>query len=222
MSDPQEDTFWTTPGARRTLQFRNELLVDEDIDIGNVTSSFSSPVVPFKSSAPLSTPTESPIHEEAPTKDPEDSSTLQDTFDRATGAHDGNPENAEQVDDQTISQPVQPLSPPVAPPASEPNTPVGNIEQIISSSTTKNPSHIPHSAKKTRRTNDVERIVVCYDKHCERCLVSDLNSQSKIWATVGDLIMPGNSFNASGSSGSRPPRSKETMYSRSFHQNDTR
>ncbi len=49
---------------------------------------------------------------------------------------------------------------------------------------------------------------------------SDLKSQSKIWVTVGDVIMPGNSFGASGSGGgSRPLRAKETMYCcRSSHQ----
>jgi hypothetical protein len=44
-------------------------------------------------------------------------------------------------------------------------------------------------------------------------IISDLKSQSKIWATVGDLIMPGNSFGTSGSGGPRPLRAKETMYS---------
>lgn len=38
--------------------------------------------------------------------------------------------------------------------------------------------------------------------------------QMKIWATVGDLIMPGHPFDvsSSASAGTKPPRAKETMY----------
>ncbi len=51
---------------------------------------------------------------------------------------------------------------------------------------------------------------------------SDLKLQSKIWATVGDMIIPGNSFGTSRSGGSRPLRAKETMYGLRFsHQKYT-
>lgn len=165
VSDPQEDSFWTTPGARKTLQFKNELLVDEDVDLGNVTSSFSTPAVPLKSSAPRSAPAGSPFQEEGPSEDaPEDFSTLEDTFDRTLGAHVSTPENPGQAGDRIIKQqPVQPLPRSAPPRTSEPSTPVVNIEQLTSSSTTEN-SGLTHSAKKIRITNDVERIVVCDDK----------------------------------------------------------
>ena len=163
-SDPQEDSFWTTPGARKTLQFKNELLVDEDVDLGNVTSSFATPAVPLKSSAPRSAPAGSPFPEEGPSEDaPEDFSTLEDTFDRTLGAHVSTPENAGQSDDRIIKQPVQPLPRSAPTRTSEPSTPVVNVEQLTSSSTTEN-SGLTHSAKKIRITNDVERIVVCDDK----------------------------------------------------------
>ena len=54
-----------------------------------------------------------------------------------------------------------------------------------------------HGAKrsKVKHTADAERIV------------------AKVWATVGDLLMPGHTFNVSGADASRrPPRAKETMY----------
>ncbi|KAI9511149.1 hypothetical protein F5148DRAFT_1173011 [Russula earlei] len=189
VSDPQEDSFWTTPGGRRTLQFKNELLVYEDVDLRNVTSSFPSPA-PFD---PRSAPIDSPLQqEEGPTDDtiPEDLSNLEDTFDRTSEAHDSNFETIGQAGNQTTkvkghtNQPL-PLSGP--PPTSEPSTPVVSREQVTSSFTMENHTH---SAKKIRITNDMERIV------------------SKIWATVGDLMMPGNS---SGSGGSRPLRAKETI-----------
>ena len=33
-----------------------------------------------------------------------------------------------------------------------------------------------------------------------------------MWATVGEVIMPGNPFDPSGSTAAKPPRAKETMY----------
>ncbi|KAI0281004.1 hypothetical protein BGY98DRAFT_960479 [Russula aff. rugulosa BPL654] len=180
VSDPQEDSFWTTPGAGKTLQFKNELLVEEDVDLGNVTSSFSTPAPPVKSSAPRTAPAGSPLEEE-------------DTFDRTPGAHVITLENTGQSDDRIVKDPlVQPLPPSASTGTSSPSTPVVNKEQPTPSSTAEK-SGLTNSAKKIRITNDVERIV------------------SKIWATVGDVIMPGNSFGASGSGGSRPLRAKETI-----------
>ncbi|KAI0256305.1 hypothetical protein BJV78DRAFT_1278820 [Lactifluus subvellereus] len=194
-SDPQEDTFWTTPGARRTLQFKNELLIDEDVDLGNVTSSFSTPVVPFKSTARLVAPTDGASfqEEEEPTEcpTPGDSSTLEDTFDHSTKSPDSHVKNAE-LDDQTISKLGQSSLRSLPATTSEPSTPVVNTDQMAPSSTG---SLVPqtHSAKRIRVTNEVERIT------------------SKIWATVGDLVMLGSTFSTSGSIGSRSPRAKEII-----------
>jgi len=152
--------------------------------------------VPLKASKPLGVPTDSPFqHDRGPTDTmSEDFSALEDTFDRTTGAHDTNPERTGQVDHQIKAKhhPAQPLPQSVPLPTSEPSTPVVNTELLPSSSTAESLGHT-HSAKKVRITNDVERIV------------------SKIWATVGDLIMPGNSFSTPGSGGSRPLRAKETI-----------
>ncbi|KAN0111494.1 hypothetical protein V8E52_008517 [Russula decolorans] len=195
VSDPQEDSFWRTPGAGKTLQFKNELLVDEDVDLGNVTSSFSTPAPPLKSPAPRTAPAGSPIEEEGSTEDavPEDFSTLEDTFDRTPGAHVITLEDTGQADDRIVKDPlVQPLPPSASARTSSPSTPVVNKEQPTSSSTAEK-AGLTHSAKKIRITNNVERIV------------------SKIWATVGDMIMPGNSFRISGGGGSRPLHAKETI-----------
>ncbi|KAH9176764.1 hypothetical protein EDB89DRAFT_1939792 [Lactarius sanguifluus] len=185
LSDPQEDTFWTTPGDRSAVDFKGERLIDEDVDLSNVTSSFSTPAVPFKPSVTRVVPSDAAVIEEeqSPTEGPEDSSALENTFDHTTAAHDSSAENVERADDQPLLQTT-----------SEPSIPVVDLGQSgISSTDDRTPR--AHSAKKIRVTGDVERIV------------------SKIWATVGDLIMPGNPFSASvsGTSGARPPRAKETI-----------
>lgn len=167
MLDPQEDSFWTTPGGK-TLQFKefkNELLVEEEVDLGNVTSSFLTPTAPFKSPAPQSAPAGSPFQEEEIPEDaaPEEFSTLEDTFDRTLGAHVNTLENTGQADGRiSRQQPVQSLPRSAPSRTSEPSTPVVNIAQLSSSSTAEK-TGLTQSAKKIRITNDVERIVVCGD-----------------------------------------------------------
>ena len=199
-SDPQEDTFWTTPGDRSALDFKGEQLIDEDVDLSDVTSSFSTPVAPLKPSVARIPPSNPTVYEEeqGPTEEPEDSSALENTFDHTTAAHDSNAENVKRVDDQPLPQTAGPSTPVVEFRQSD-NSPVDNRTPRA------------HSAKKIRVTGDVERIVVCHNNGCARCIVSD-PTQSKIWASVGDLIMPGNPFSASGTGGARPPHAKETMY----------
>lgn len=175
-SDPKEDSFWTTPGVGKTLKFRDELLVNEDVDLGNVTSSFSTPIVPFRSSAFRNLPTDSPFQEEDPTDymAHEDPSTLEDTFDRPAEAQGSGLEVTEQAIDRTNSakHPTSQLSPrSVLPLGSDPSTPVASTGQLTSSSTKESLGHT-HSAKKIRVTSDVERIVVCHDKY--RLVLSSL------------------------------------------------
>ena len=168
VSDPQENSFWTTPGARRTLQLKNDLLVHEHVGLEDVTSSFSSPVVHLKTSEPLTVPIDSLFEQEKGLTNtiPEDFSALEDALDRTTGAHDTSSERTGQVDHQTTNvkhHPTQPLPRPVPPPTSEPNTPVVHTEQVTSTSTVENLGNT-HSAKKVRITTEVERIVVCDDE----------------------------------------------------------
>jgi hypothetical protein len=183
------------------MNFKGEQLIDEDVDLSNVTSSFSTPVVPFKPPVARVAPSYATVYEEeqGPTEEPEDSSALENTFDHTTAAHDSNTENVERADDQPLPQTT-----------GEPSIPgVDSGQSDISTMGARTPR--AHSAKKIRVTGDVERIVVCHDKGCARRLVSD-PTQSKIWASVGDLIMPGSHFSTSGTSGARPPHAKETMY----------
>jgi hypothetical protein len=183
LSDPQEETFWTTPGDRSAMNFKGEQLIDEDVDLSNVTSSFSTPVVPFKPPVARVAPSYATVYEEeqGPTEEPEDSSALENTFDHTTAAHDSNTENVERADDQPLPQTT-----------GEPSIPgVDSGQSDISTMGARTPR--AHSAKKIRVTGDVERIV------------------SKIWASVGDLIMPGSHFSTSGTSGARPPHAKETI-----------
>jgi hypothetical protein len=178
MSDPQEDTFWTTPGERRTLQFKNELLIDEDVDLANVTSSFSTPVVAFRSTVPRVPPTGGlPFQEEGIIEypAPEDSTTLEDTFDHTTKAPDSNVDTAEQLDDQTMSVAHKPGSPSLQslpPITSEPRTPIVDTDQVILSSTG-SLVHRTRSSKKIRLTSDAERIAVCGNETCLRYFVSE-------------------------------------------------
>jgi len=169
VSDLKEDSFWTTPGVGKTLQFKGELLVNEDVDLGNVTSSFSTPIVPFRPSALRSLPTDSPFQEEDPIGDVahEDPSTLEDTFDCPAGTQISGLEITGQVSDRTTSAkhpPSQPSPRSVPPPGSEPSTPVASTEQLTSSSTTETLGHTLSAKKRIRVTSDVERIVVCYAK----------------------------------------------------------
>jgi hypothetical protein len=173
VSDPQEDSFWTTPGAGKTLQFKNELLVDEDVDLGNVTSSFSTPALPLKSSAPRTAPAGSPVEEEGPTEDavPEDFDTLEDTFDRMPGAPVITLENTGQAYDRIGKDPlIQPSPSSTSARTSSPSTPVVNKEQATLPSTAEK-SGLTRSAKKIRITNDIERIVVCDNKDFERYFI---------------------------------------------------
>ncbi|KAF8270254.1 hypothetical protein EI94DRAFT_1723164 [Lactarius quietus] len=187
LSDPQEDTFWTTPGDRSALDFKGEQLIDEDVDLSDITSSFSTPVVPFKPSVARIVSLDETVYEEeqGPTEEADDSNALENTFDHTTVAHDNNGENVEQANDQPLPQTTD-----------EPSIPVVELGPS-DISTINDPTP---RAKKIRVTGDVERIV------------------SKIWASVGDLIMPGNPFSASGTSasGTRPPHAKETMYDYSY------
>ncbi|KAJ7783005.1 hypothetical protein B0H16DRAFT_1495004 [Mycena metata] len=62
---------------------------------------------------------------------------------------------------------------------------------------------------KVRINTEVERIVVCVALTTEDRLTV---AQAKIWSSAGDLIMPGHSFDTSGTgAGNKPPRAKETM-----------
>ncbi|THH15127.1 hypothetical protein EW146_g5302 [Bondarzewia mesenterica] len=215
-TDAQEDIFWGTPGGRsrtpaRTLQF-NDLLVNEQVDLGDVTSSFASPISavrptsrsnrPFSFSSPTDDPSidepnnvsPEPEHVEEPDPDVTVQPISQDE-DIQENEQDEEGDEADEAE-KTVMLSKGPSPPPAAPPdlcdESEveivPPTPIRpriNAEATTPSRSARKP--------KVRITNEVERIVM------------------KIWSTVGDIIMPGHPFDTSGNGVQKPPRAKETI-----------
>ncbi|KAH7908607.1 hypothetical protein BJ138DRAFT_1115696 [Hygrophoropsis aurantiaca] len=196
--EPQEENFWNTPAASaRTLRFTDNLL-KEEVDLEDVSMmSFTTPVPPPRSmlasigSLGHSGP-EQPLNVlEADIHDPQaDDSLLGRTeADDSIFAPD-DPEDEENGNDE--GDPTVVLRKPSASPS-----PVPSASPIRETSTSTHylPENLLESAKKPkfRSSNEMDRIVV------------------KIWSTVGEIIMPGQSFDASGSNGSKPPRSKETL-----------
>ncbi|KAI0674826.1 hypothetical protein C8Q78DRAFT_1075188 [Trametes maxima] len=200
--DQREETFWNTPGAAaRTLHFTSDSLLDEEMDMNDVSAaSFGSPVVAQKgvigslvlenaSGARRHSRSTEPapnLHSEySPQEDDEDEveSVLEEEDDTAE------PTIVYQKAPTPQLPPERARSPS---PVSEPHqdttgaTPVVTAPGIMSAT--------PHRPK-VKVTTELERIV------------------EKLWATVGEIIMPGHPFNALGKSTnkSKPPRAKETM-----------
>ena len=169
--DAQEDAFWNTPGApARILQFSDDLLLDEAMDMGNVTTSFTSPVarksthlafsLPSEDSFSLSSPSKPPGGPDVGNEGPDDAETSFDTpEDEASEMSilDGSPQEQEtsSLDDATVVlskvapaplSATEDVSVIKTGPSNEPISPVGT------------PS--VKKKQKFRINNDVERIVV--------------------------------------------------------------
>ncbi|KAG2153871.1 hypothetical protein DEU56DRAFT_426235 [Suillus clintonianus] len=195
----QEEMFWNTPAASaRTLRF-TEKLMDEEVDINDVSiMSFTSPVPRPRSvlsSLGLPVDDESLDNEEhdigqddSVMPDPPDGEELPDNGDELE-VNDGDGE-------QTVVLKKLPLSLPPNPTplksATPPETSLPAISELQS------PAVVPPGSArkpKVRMNAEIEKIVV------------------KIWGTVGEIIMPGHPFDPTGSvsGGSKPPRAKETI-----------
>lgn len=209
--DPQEESFWNTPGAgARTLHFTDDLLTDEQMDMGDM-SALSSPIpeqVPSRSSArqPRAGPSRGKamqFTQRSHIKD--DSPEVRQTKKAVTSQSTTVDDEEDDDNDKTVvlDKPLEaPSRTPPVHASDKPHSPAD--EPSPSSPTSGKPAQDQDMAhtlegtaeKKTkfRVTADVERIV------------------AKIWATVGDVVMPGHSFDLSASgSGAKPPRAKETM-----------
>jgi len=199
--DAQEESFWNTPAAAaRTLNFVGDSLLDEEVDVGDISAaSFASPLPArsrsrsFVRTAPRKSETE-PETEDQPDEDlasaPRPTSPLDDT---------SQPQDVDEDDEGEQTVVLSRPPPSVADPPSSggrphPETPYEAPSQPIAEPTTvlETPSH-PEKKPKMKITTELEQIV------------------SKIWGTIGELIMPGNPYDISGSSGSKPPRAKETI-----------
>ncbi|OJT10716.1 hypothetical protein TRAPUB_12748 [Trametes pubescens] len=195
-ADEREETFWNTPGATaRTLHFTGDSLLDEEIDINDVSaSSFGTPAVPPKKAD--KTPRQGLLARHRPSvgerveiaPEPEDD---YDEDEVESVLDDG---EADETAEPTVVFQKAPLpSPPEEPQAPSPPpepTPVAPAESPVATSS----KTTPHR-QKVRVTTELERIV------------------EKMWATVGEIVMPGHPFDALGKSTnkSKPPRAKETM-----------
>ncbi|KAI0051252.1 hypothetical protein FA95DRAFT_1602923 [Auriscalpium vulgare] len=192
--DRQEATFWNTPGApARTLEFKSDLLVDEELELGDVTASFDSPVATFRTAVSRS----SIAGEDDGREQSADEANVEG--DDTVGAQNLGEDSFQ--DDQTVDgddddegEPTVMLKkvPLVAP--EPPDVSTVEIEPPAKPHLN-NTGSPPSSAKtqKVRITSDVERII------------------AKIWTTVGDIIMPGHPFDVSGKGPNKPPRAKETI-----------
>ncbi|PSS01021.1 hypothetical protein PHLCEN_2v4079 [Hermanssonia centrifuga] len=213
--DAQEETFWNTPGAAaRTLHFTGDLLADEEMDL----SAFASPL-------PVQQPRARPRHATSSRAMQFTSKRLvrDDSLTEFSAADEGvgNAETGSAVEEDTNVN-VEPdfeLDPAMpegddddddtddktvvlttTSPVAMMETHSTELDRQIQVSTVcsgdpqfNGPEQAKHVKARTKVTTEVERIV------------------AKIWSTVGDVIMPGHPYDASGSSSSRPPRAKETI-----------
>ncbi|KAI0644633.1 hypothetical protein C8Q79DRAFT_913138 [Trametes meyenii] len=181
--DQREETFWNTPGAAaRTLHFTGDSLLDEEMDMNDVSAaSFGSLVVAQKG-----VPTPDLRSEDSPQEDDEE--------DEVESVLDEDDDTAE----PTVvyrKAPTPPLLPEQARSPSSPSEPHQDTADTAPAVTAPGiTSATPHRPK-VKVTTELERIV------------------EKLWATVGEIIMPGHPFDALGKSTnkSKPPRAKETM-----------
>lgn len=193
--EAQEEMFWNTPAASaRTLRF-TEKLMDEEVDINDVSvMSFTSPVPrPRSVLSSLGLPVDDDCLDNGEHDIGQDDSVVSDPSDKL---EEEPPGSELEVDDgegeQTVVLKMLPSSllPNLTPPegTTPPETPLPAISKL------QTPAGPPGSARKlkVRMNVEIEKIVV------------------KIWSTVGEIIMPGHPFDPTGS-GSKPPRAKETL-----------
>ncbi|KAG2342545.1 hypothetical protein BDR05DRAFT_934910 [Suillus weaverae] len=197
--EAQEEKFWNTPAASaRTLRF-TEKLMDEEVDINDVSiMSFTSPVPrPRSVLSSLGLPVDDDSLDNGEHNIGQDCSVMPDVSDEPEEELRDNDLEADDGDqEQTVVLKKLPSSLPPNPTPPEgttpPETPLPTNPEL--QTLTAGP---PESARKpkVRMNVEIEKIVV------------------KIWSTVGEIIMPGHSFDLTGSiSGrSKPPRAKETL-----------
>ncbi|KAI8969584.1 hypothetical protein BD414DRAFT_503102 [Trametes punicea] len=203
LPDEQEDTFWNTPGAAaRTLHFTGNSLLDEEMDINDVSAaSFGTPVTKHaKTDRPPLQGSRSQRATRSNEQGQEDQSqeAAEDAEDEVEsvldeGAEDDAAEPTVVLQKAPLpsSPPLKPKSPPLGPALNQrPSSDVAN--PMAAASKTESSAGL---RPKVKVTTELERIV------------------EKIWVTVGEIIMPGHPFDALGKSTnkSKPPRAKETM-----------
>ncbi|KAH9916231.1 hypothetical protein B0H21DRAFT_781976 [Amylocystis lapponica] len=193
----REETFWNTPGAAaRTLHFTGDSLLDENVSLADVSAlSFASPI-PTRAKPthkPTSASRESPAERDA---DDIEGSTAEVSPKTSNGIQ---PEaRLEEEDEEQTVVLRRPAPPPIQADAPDnssfvsisPDTGTASPEQAESL-----PAEAPSGRPKVKVTTELESII------------------ARIWATIGEIIMPGHPFDVSGSGkgGGKPPRAKETI-----------
>lgn len=197
--ETQEEMFWNTPAASaRTLRF-TEKLMDEEVDINDVSvMSFTSPVPrPRSVLSSLGLPVDDDSIDKGEHDIVQDDSVLPDPPDKPEEELQGSELEVNDGDEeQTVVLKKLLSSLPL-----NPTPPEGNTLPETSLPTNpqlQTPAAGPlESARKPKlfMNVEIEKIVV------------------KIWNTVGEIIMPGHPFDPTGSisGGSKPPRAKETL-----------
>ncbi|KAG5653618.1 hypothetical protein H0H81_011844 [Sphagnurus paluster] len=185
---PQEDDFWNTPAVgARTLRFTDNLM-DEQVDLGDITTSFISPIHYSKPGA-LSPP----VRDDSFVQDP----LVPLSFER----NDDDDEKGHLEEEKDISEldgekkivlqnhfPEPDITEPGCSPAPKPQE-VAHETNMPAVLNTPDASTV-----KVKVNSEVERIT------------------ARIWTTIGDLIMPGHPFDTSSHGlGAKPPRAKETL-----------
>ncbi|KAG0708318.1 hypothetical protein DFH29DRAFT_891901 [Suillus ampliporus] len=199
LPETQEEMFWNTPAASaRTLRF-TEKLMDEEVDINDVSiMSFTSPVPrPRSVLSSLGLPVDDGSIDNEGHDAGQDDSVMPDPSDEQELPDNGNEPEVDDGDgEQTVvlkklpSSSTQNPTPPDS--TTPPETPLPAHPEL------QTPAVVPpESARKpkVRMNAEIEKIV------------------TKIWSTVGEIIMPGHPFDPTGSvsGGSKPPRAKETL-----------
>ncbi|KAG1865862.1 hypothetical protein DFJ58DRAFT_863502 [Suillus subalutaceus] len=198
--EAQEEMFWNTPAASaRTLRF-TEKLMDEEVDIDDVSiMSFTSPVPrPRSVLSSLGLPVDDDSLDNGEHDIGQDDSVMPDPLDKLEEELLGSELEADDGDgEQTVVLKKLPSSLPPNPTPPDGTTPPET--PLPANSELQTPAAGPPESvrkPKVRMNVEIEKIVV------------------KIWSTVGEIIMPGHPFDPTGSisGGSKPPRAKETMH----------
>ena len=154
--DEREETFWNTPGAAaRTLHFTGDSLLDEEVDLANVsTASFGTPIAhPRKLAAQV----EPGVKLQEPTEHP-DEFDEEDEVDQALGDPDETAEptivlrKAAALHASEVHTPPEPTPPPEPVEVAEAPPSPPSIDLTAAAT--------PHHRQKVKVTTELERIVV--------------------------------------------------------------
>ncbi|KAK7692830.1 hypothetical protein QCA50_004465 [Cerrena zonata] len=192
--DVQEESFWNTPAANaRTLHFNDDLLTDETLDLAN-SSAFASPIPESKSHA---YPPRAGSRTVASGRHLSFAQTVdgEPPYDDTKGNSDNSGNDVpllEQLEAARDPSPDHSSSGLDEEDATIRLGPVTQISPQLADAFTPATPDVPKKAR-LKVTTELELIV------------------TKIWSTIGDIIMPGNPFDVNGLTGSKPPHAKETI-----------